>query len=45
MSRLPSLVNKGFGVTSTGFNKPNLGDLLTRVEELFKNTDAFGSDF
>lgn len=42
---MASLVEKGFGVTAEGFNRPNLVDLLGRASELFSETDAFGSDF
>lgn len=42
---MANLIESGYGVTSKGFNRPNLADLMDRTEELFKETDAFGEDF
>lgn len=42
---MSSLIDRGYGVTQAGFNRPNLSVLLDRAEELFRETENFGDDF
>lgn len=42
---MASLIDKGFGITVDGFNKPNISDLMDSMEEKFRESDSFGSDF
>jgi uncharacterized phage protein gp47/JayE len=42
---LSNLIDKGYGITRFGFNRPNLAVILNDAEEDFKETDSFGPDF